>query len=62
MPVATMEMEYNLFKGFTDLKLPVEVCLKIVEDTVDIDPKNAQVLMCLSKVGPLIVHSISVLG
>lgn len=57
MPAPAMENGYNLFKGFADLKLPIEVCLKIVEDTVDIDPKNAQVLMCLSKVGSLILHS-----
>jgi hypothetical protein len=41
---------YNLFTTCEGLKLPVEVCLKIVEDVVNIDPKHARVLMCLSKV------------
>jgi hypothetical protein len=41
---------YNLFRSFGGIKLPVEVCLRIVEYVVDIDPKVVQVLMCLSKV------------
>jgi hypothetical protein len=42
---------YNLFRSFHGTTLPLEVCLKIVEEVVDIDPKNVQVLLCLSKVG-----------
>lgn len=46
LPIET----YNLFRSFGGIKLPVEVCLRIVEYVVDIDPKVVQVLMCLSKV------------
>ena len=41
---------YNLFTTCEGLKLPVEICLEIVEDVINIDPKHARVLMCLSKV------------
>lgn len=41
---------YNLFKSSRGIGLPVEVCLKIVEDVVDVEPKYARALMCLSKV------------
>lgn len=43
---------YNLFRSFHGTTLPLEVCLKIVEEVVDIDPKNVRVLLCLSKPPP----------
>lgn len=54
LPTATTESppsESNLFESFRGMKLPVEVCLKIVEDVIYIDPKIIRVLMRLSKVG-----------
>lgn len=41
----------SLFESFRGTELPVEVCLKIVEDVIYIDPKVTPVLIRLSKVG-----------
>lgn len=51
---------HNLLRSFGGLRLPAEICLKIVEKVVDIDPKNAPIVMCLSKVGSSFIRSIKI--
>jgi len=55
------EMDYNLTVERTGIcnllrsregsELPAELCLRVLEEVVDADPKSVGVLMCLSKVG-----------
>jgi hypothetical protein len=42
---------YNLLRSGGGSKMPVEICLRIVEEVVDADPKSVGVLMSVSKVG-----------
>lgn len=41
---------HNLFRSSYGIGLPVEVCLEIVEDVLDVEPRCVGALMCLSKV------------
>jgi hypothetical protein len=50
MAVVKINGRYNLFRSLQGITLPLEVCLKILEGVVDIEPKNVRVLMRLSKV------------
>ena len=56
MTAVQISEAYNLFRSFQGEMLPLEVCLKILEDVVDNEPKNVRVLMCLSKVGSTDFH------
>lgn len=47
---SSLGTEYGLFKSPKGIKLPMEVCLQIAENAIDIDHNTIQALMSLSKV------------
>jgi len=41
---------YNLLQSNGGFRLPVEVCLKVLEEVINYDPKSVKILMVVSKV------------